>query len=197
MKLPAILSVPSAASRGICAKHTSQARRIIPKMPSELLTPTPPLPPLLLHNPHPTPNLTLHSPHPRTLLLTLFPLNIRPNHKRLTFNPPLHHRLLHPPDSLTRPTATAPLRLRPIIRMPRTARKHLQRLAHAHIRREGRHLGFIVPLVHRSIVVLVFWQLGPEAAENAVASSREEVCRAVFGRWVQGAEDEFRGVHFA
>lgn len=44
--------------------------------------------------------------------------------------------------------------------------------------------------------MLVLGQLGPEAAEDAVAGSWEEVGRAVFGRWVQRAEDELGGVHF-
>ena len=43
--------------------------------------------------------------------------------------------------------------------------------------------------------MLILRQLGPEAAEYAVPRAWKEVCRTVFGRRVQGAEDEFGRVH--
>lgn len=45
--------------------------------------------------------------------------------------------------------------------------------------------------------MLVVWQFRPEAAHDAVASSREVGCWAflALGRGVQAAEDELRAVH--
>lgn len=163
-------------------------------MPRQLPLPAPLPLPLSINNPHPTPNLALQRPHPRTLRLTL---NIIAHHKRLPLHPPLHLSVLNPPNSLTRPTATATLRLASIRRMSTARAEQLNGLVHADVSRESWHFALVDTRIHGCVVVLVIRQLRPEAAHDAVAGSREVGCWALlaFGRGVQAAEDELRAVH--
>ena len=163
-------------------------------MPRQLPLPAPLPLPLSINNPHPTPNLALQRPHPRTLRLTL---NIIAHHKCLSLHPPLHLSILNPPNSLTRPTATAALRLARIRRMSAARAKQLDRLVHAHVSGESRHFTLVDTRVHGCIVVLVVRKFRPEAAHDAVAGAREVGCWALLAPWigVQAAEDEFRAVH--
>jgi hypothetical protein len=163
-------------------------------MSRQLLLPTPLSLLLSIHYPHSAPHLALQRLHARTLLLVL---NIIPDHKRLALHPPLHHRILDPPNSLTRPTTSTSLRLILIARMPTARSKQLDRLIHPDVRRESRHLTLIHAWVHRRVVVLVLRKLSPEPAHDAVAGAWQ------VGRWallalrngVQAAKDEFRAVH--
>lgn len=163
-------------------------------MPRQLPLPAPLALLLSIDNPHPTPHLALQRPHPRTLRLLL---NIIADDKRLSLHPPLHLSVLNPPNSLTWPTATAPLRLARIRRMSAARAKQLDRLVHAHVSGESRHFTLVDTRVHGCIVVLVVRKFRPETAHDAVAGSREVGCWALlaFGRGVQAAEDELRAVH--
>jgi len=163
-------------------------------MPRQLPLPAPLALLLPVNNPHPLPNLALQRPHPRTLLLLL---NIIPNHKSLPLHPPLHLRVLHPPNRLARSSTTTALRLARICRMPAARRKQLNGLVHADIGSESRHLALVHARVHGSVVVLVIRQFCPETAHDAVAGAREVGSWAVLAwrRGVQAAEDEFGAVH--
>lgn len=79
--------------------------------------------------------------------------------------------------------------------MPRAAGEEVERFLHADVGGEGGEFGFEDAVVLGRFVVFVFWELGPEAAENAEAGAGEVGDGAVFWGGMEGAEDELGLVH--
>ena len=150
-----------------------------------------PVPGPFLYRPHPGPDLALHRPDPATLLSV--PLDVVPHHERMALQPPLRHDVFDPEHRLHRSPASAAPRLRPLRRVPIVSYKQVPYLLRTHVRHERWQLGLVNALVEGSDIVLVFRQLGPHAAEDAVAEAGEVGGqRGGGGGGVEGREHEFR-----
>lgn len=156
--------------------RTSHGGTQIPKMGRELSGPTPLLLPLPLptfpHDPHPPPDLTLHRPHPTTLLALGLALDVLRDDKGLALDAPLRHRVLDPKRGLDGPAAAAALGLRALA-VPGRGGEDVGDFLHADVGGEGGEVGFVEAGVRGCGVVRVGGQLGPHAAEDAVADARE------------------------
>lgn len=110
-------------------------------------------------------------------------------------DPPLRPNFLAPPHCLDGSSAPATLCLRLLVCVSGTRLEDLTDLLHAHVCGEGWEIAFVDARVLGSLVVLVLWELCPEAAEDAVAGSGDIGSGRAWRCGGERAEDELGRLH--